>query len=429
MGSGTMGLEERLRRLRPQSGAQGPNQGAAPRPDPEGPVPAVPSLAERLRRLAPDRRAWQPRVPDEPALAAALGADRLEPGVLRIERRLAARLRHGRVLLGAGIEPRFLPGWTDGVGVSGPATPWLCLDTETSGLAGGTGTWAFLTGFLRQDIDGWRLCQLLLTRLDAEAAYLERVAGELDGSGGGPARLLSYNGRGFDAPLLATRFRLAGRPDPLAGLPHLDLLAPMRRAFTAVWPDCRLATAESRLLGFARRDDLPGAAAPQAWLGWLRRGETGPLAGVIRHNRLDLLSLAGLLPALDAVYGDPGARGADPRAVAAAHLAGGNAGLALEILAANRGRLDPPGLLDLARLYRRTGQWGRAAAIWSSLDAAGIPEARAALARYHEHHSRDLDLALSLTRTLPPGADREQRLTRLLAKRDRRGLTRRLDLG
>ncbi len=298
-----------------------------------------------------------------------------------------------------------------------PADPnappvWLCLDTETSGLAGGTGTWAFLTGLLRPDGDGWTLRQLLLTRLDAESAYLEHLAAELSA----PAQLLTYNGRSFDAPLLATRFRLAGRPDPIAALPHLDLLGVTRRAFARTWPDCRLTTAESRLLGVVREGDLPGAAAPAAWLGWLRRGETGPLAAVLRHNRTDLLSLAALLPALDAVYRDPGAHAADCRAVAAAHVERGDRPRALRILSAHRHTLDPAGLHDLARLHRRGGDWARALALWEDLAGRGDPEARAALARYHEHRGGDLARALELTLTLPSGPDRDRRAARLSEK-------------
>jgi hypothetical protein len=334
--------------------------------------------------------------------------------VLLVERRLDPRRRHGRVLLGNPEEPRLLP-LPPGCAVTDGSAPWLSLDTETSGLAGGTGTWAFLTGVLRQRDGGWVLRQYLLTRLDAEPGYLEAVAGEL----GGAVRLLSYNGRAFDVPLLATRFRLAGLADPLVGLPHLDLLGPVRRAFARTWPDCRLATAESRLLGLQRRDDLPGSAAPLAWLGWLRRGETAPFTRVLRHNRLDLCSLAGLLPRMDAVYADPASQGADVRGIANHHRKQGRLDLALEILAGHRGSLEPAGLLELATLYRRAGQWARSVAIWESLEAAGDLQARAALARYHEHRSRDLERALTLAEALPCGEDRERRRARLLVKRAR----------
>lgn len=410
-----MGLEARLRRLRGLGPPIASPPVASPLSSPGSPAPSVPerpSLAERRSRRAP----W-PRcagVPDEQALAERLGAEVLRPGVLYLERRLDLRLRHGRAPLGLPVEPRYIPMPADR-GPAGQASPWVCFDTETSGLAGGTGTWAFLTGLLCQAGPGWVLRQLLLTRLDTEAAYLAAVAAAL----APPLRLLSYNGKAFDAPLLAIRLRLAGLANPLIGLPHLDLLGPVRRAFTHAWPDCRLATAESRLLGLERRDDLPGSAVPLAWLGWLRRGEMDPLARVLRHNRLDLYSLAGLLPRVDAAYADPAAQGADPRAVAAAHREQGRRDLALEILARHRRSLGPGGLLDLAALYRRTGQWAQALAIWEPLEAAGDLQARGALARYHEHRSRDLARALALVEGLPSGPDRERRRARLLARRQR----------
>ncbi len=350
-------------------------------------------------------------MPDERRLAETLGAELLAPGVLLVERWIDPRLRHGRRPLGAigDLAALSLPE-VRAPGAAG--APWLGLDTETSGLSGGTGTWAFLAGLLRQTPRGWLLRQILLTRLDAEPAYLERVVAEL----APPVRLVTYNGRGFDVPLLVARLRLAARADPFPGLAHLDLLAPTRRAFARNWPDCRLVTAETRLLGLRRSDDLPGAEAPRAWLAWLRGGETAPLARVLRHNRLDLLSLAALLPVLDDVYGDPAASGADVRAVAAAHAARGDPRRALALLARERRRLDTRGLHDLARLYRRLGDWARAVEIWEGLESAGDLDARAALARYLEHRARDPQAALALVDGLPPGPDREHRRTRLLGR-------------
>lgn len=407
-----MGLEARLRRLK----GLGPGSAAgSPGSDPRGSASQGLGLAERLRRLSPGRpRPRSPAPPDDHALAEHLGAQVLGPGVLRVERVLDRRLRHGKAPLGSVEEPCYLPMPADCTSCD-PPPPWLCLDIETSGLAGGTGTWVFMIGLMRQTGAGWVLRQYLLTRLDAEARYLESASGELTEL----ARLLTFNGRAFDAPLLATRFRLIGTLDPLAGLPHLDLFGPVRRAFGGRWPDCRLATAESRLLGLERRDDLPGSAAPTAWLGWLRGGEMDPLGQVLRHNRLDLYSLAALLPRLDAAYRDPAAHGANLRSVAAAHRERGRWELALDMLARDRRHLDAAGLLDLASLYRRKGHWSQAVAIWESLEAAGEVQARVALARYHEHRSRDLERALTLTEALPLGEDRERRRARLLVKRAR----------
>jgi uncharacterized protein YprB with RNaseH-like and TPR domain len=397
------GLRDRLGRLKggQTSAAEAPN-----------------AFAARVARLRPaaGRAAPTGRGPDEQALAESLSAERLVPGVLRREERLALSERHGAVALAE--VPGALAELAEGPAVERAGDPvgdragWVFLDTETSGLAGGTGTWIFQLGVLRPVADGWCLRQYLLARLDAEAAFIEAIAVELGGAG----LVITYNGRSFDAPLLATRFRLAGRGDPLAGVAHLDLLARVRRAFAPVWPDCRLASAEEQLLGFRRAGDLPGAAAPQAWLDWLRHGRIAPLAAVARHNRWDLLSLAALAVPLAVTYRDPSATGAAVEAVAAYHLARGAPELAYAVLAGYPSRLAPPARLLLADLHRRRGEWEAACRLWGELVEHDEPAALEALAKYHEHRRRDPAQALALARRLPPGAARERRCARLAAK-------------
>jgi uncharacterized protein YprB with RNaseH-like and TPR domain len=422
-----MTFRDRLQRLRGQTpGLRDEGTGA----------PASlehPSLADRLRRVSLGRA--RPTRTDEPRIAKlveAVGAVEIAPGVLCLERRFVGHPRHGQVSLDpcrdARVDAPIDTGWVraavrpDEQPESEPApsprtdTDLVCLDTETSGLAGGTGTWAFITGLMRGNREGWQLRQYLLARLDAEAAYLEAIAAELQGAG----LLISYNGLSFDIPLLATRFRLSGQADPLPALPHLDLLTPVRRAYGRIWPNCRLAGVEQRLLGFKRKDDLPGSEAPAAWLAWLRAGEVAPLAGVLRHNRWDLISLAALIPRLNEVFADPGAFDADIQAVAAYHQAQGRSEQAFRLLSSERRRLDAAGLLELARLHRRRGEWDQARAIWEELCTAGDTEARAELAKYHEHRTRDLPRALALARELPPGPPRERRCARLAAKIDAR---------
>jgi len=445
-----MTLRDRLQRLRGSGSSSGEETSKAAASSDR------PSLADRLRRVSIGRaRLADTGEPNVSTLAEMVGAVEIAPGVLCLERKLAGRHRHGEVSIAPvsapsqwsardGPGPSWAaraidPGWVNPAsrldlgatssspvqetndGFEAPDTAsvsiqpdgdLICLDTETSGLSGGTGTWAFVTGLLRGSSEGWQLRQYLLTRLDAESVYLEAIAAELEGAG----LLISYNGLSFDIPLLATRFRLSGQGDPLPALPHLDLLRPVRRAYGRVWPDCRLASVEQRLLGFKRKDDLPGSEAPAAWLAWLRAGEMTPLAGVLRHNRWDLLSLAALIPRMGEVFSDPGAFDADVRTIAAYHHAQGRSEQAFHLLQSERHRLDRVGLLDLARLHRRRGAWDQASAIWEQLNATGDIEARAELAKYHEHRTRDLRLALALALALPPGPSTERRCARLNAK-------------
>jgi len=172
----------------------------------------------------------------------------------------------------------------------------LFFDTETTGLAGGTGTRAFMIGAADWHRDpargeGLRVRQLMMATIGAETAMLDTFASWL-----GPRTVLSsYNGRCYDAPLLKTRYRLARRPEPLSALDHVDLLFPTRRRYRGSWENCRLATIERQLLRIVREDDLPGAQAPAAWLHYLRGGDAVDLRRVLDHNHQDVVTLAQLM--------------------------------------------------------------------------------------------------------------------------------------
>lgn len=168
------------------------------------------------------------------------------------------------------------------------------FDTETTGLAGGTGTRAFMIG-AADWVDGQlRIRQLTITTMAAETAMLRTFAQWI----GSETVLVSYNGKCYDSPLLTTRYRLARLPNPLTDLRHLDLLHPVRRRWKNAWENCRLATVERQLLGVVREDDLPGSQAPAAWLSYLRGGSANNLRRVGQHNAQDLKSLAGVLTAM-----------------------------------------------------------------------------------------------------------------------------------
>ncbi|MET0547781.1 MAG: ribonuclease H-like domain-containing protein [Xanthomonas sp.] len=178
-------------------------------------------------------------------------------------------------------------------------TDLLFFDTETTGLAGGTGTRAFMIGAADwtvhpADGPGLRIRQLLMATMGAEKAMLEAFRAWLR-----PGTVLSsYNGRCYDAPLLKTRYRLARCADPLSALDHVDLLHPTRRRYRGTWENCKLATIERQLLRVVREDDLPGSEAPAAWLGYLRGGSARNLRRVAAHNHQDVVTLALLLQRL-----------------------------------------------------------------------------------------------------------------------------------
>ncbi len=229
-------------------------------------------LQQRLKRLQAkgQRRAVAGSGFSDEKLAAHLGGNLIAPGVVRVDERLSLVTRHGVVSLSAIKKSSALPGWKP-VDVG----RLLFMDTETTGLAGGSGTLAFMLGLGRLEGDDLVLRQYLLTSFAGEAAMLKDCADWLNGD----ERLVTYNGKSFDLPLLAGRSRMAAVPDSFSGLQHLDLLHPLRRVFRARWSGCGLSTAERKLIGFQRLNDLSGAEAPEAWFDWIRRRDPGRLVG------------------------------------------------------------------------------------------------------------------------------------------------------
>ena len=213
------------------------------------------------------------------------------------------------------------------------------------------------------------------------------------------------------------------QPDAFTPLPHLDLLPPTRRAFARRWEDCRLQTAEQRLLRFHREDDLPGSAMPRAWADFLRSGHAAPMNAVLDHNRRDVVSLAALMAALAAVFVTADASECDAVAIARGHIAAARWPQALDLLAAQEALLDESGLLLLAALLRRQGHRDMAVRIWQRLAQDDVPEAIEALAKHHEHARQDYTEALQLTQRLAafaPEADVDKRAARLTGKLTRK---------
>jgi uncharacterized protein YprB with RNaseH-like and TPR domain len=239
-------------------------------------VPARTSI-EQLRQLL------RVRAPTHPLVAPAF--DRELPGSV-----LAPGLHLVEVHLPDELLPERFCGAFDRREALDPSR-LLFFDTETTGLAGGTGTRAFMIGAADWHQGALRIRQLTMSTMAAEAAMLDAFRDWLAPD----TVLVSYNGKCYDAPLLATRYRLARRANPLAGLAHVDLLYPSRRRWRGVYENCRLATIERQVLEVVREDDLPGSEAPAAWLSYLRGGSAHTLRRVLAHNHQDVVSLSRLL--------------------------------------------------------------------------------------------------------------------------------------
>ncbi|MDJ0863569.1 MAG: ribonuclease H-like domain-containing protein [Gammaproteobacteria bacterium] len=382
-------LRDRLRQLEGQSGS------SSGRPGPAQDSPAK-TFANKLARLRVDAPpATRSRAGNARDLAARLEGVRLSPdGVLVRSTSIATGTRHGDATIEGGTAAvKLLDPGSPKVGTGSAVA---MLDCETTGLSGGTGTVAFMVGVARFEPSVVTLTQLLMPTFGSETAMLARLSETL----GGVGVVITYNGRSFDQPLLQTRYRLCRLEDPFASRRNLDLLGLTRRFFSRRWPNCRLQTAERRLLGFARRDDLPGSEAPQAWLDWLRQGRIDELERVFEHNRLDLISLAALLPALAHTVVALDHPDMDPRAAARYLAEQRGPEVALRHLKALRHALEPVDLSEMGRLAKSIGDWPLACNAWEELASRGCPKALLELAMYHEHRRRDPGTALELTERL-----------------------------
>jgi hypothetical protein len=422
-------LQDRLQRLRPSSSAVratpsvgletlerellGPRGARVDEDD----VP----LKLRLERLVAaatlkERRRVPAAVPLE-ELVDGMRVENERGEFFRVDSSVHLEIRHGDVPLSRfhAIEPG-----TIGVLTAEPELESfdlrraVFLDTETTGLAGGAGTAAFLIGLGWVEGERFHVRQYFMRDYHEEGALLVALAAELERF----ERLVTFNGKMFDVPLLDARFRLNRARFPLAAAPHLDLLHPARRLWKARLESCRLQSLEAELMGLRRHGDIAGEDIPHVYFDWVRRRDARALARVFEHNRQDIVSLAAL--AVLACQWVEDARAEDPRDIfsLARVLERGRLYARSEdqyrrVLAAGPGLARGPALLRLAWRAKRAGDHERAASLWAEAGEAGEVEGWRELAMHHEHRSRDLARALD-------AVGRGLALVEPLAGRDRR---------
>jgi uncharacterized protein YprB with RNaseH-like and TPR domain len=450
-------LADRLRGI-----VQVPGSSPHPQTVPVGTPPAT--LAERTQPAAPVVR---PRRVNVDRIAQVLGGQirsRDEGTIVVIDRHYAVDRPHGRTRIGdivstlqSGAEAlRILqkawPGRAareSAIADSTPCTGLLFLDLETTGIAGGAGTQAFLVGCAVIEDDELLVRQFFLPGFEHERALLAELrewAAQHD-------TLVTFNGRTFDVPLIETRYLFHRLPFPLDGAPHIDMLHPARRLWkerlTIAGPpldddSCRLSVLERHLAGVHRIGDVPSFEIPSRYFRFVRDGDAFPLEAVLEHNRIDLVSLALVTArALTLIERGPSCTrsareclglgrlyeraGLLDRAEAAYAQA---ASLAARVGREHDVRADALRRLALVRRRERL-------MTLPACPARYRREAREALAIHHEHRLRDLHAAKSLVLDAlaeSPGqryrAQAEHRLRRIerkLASREQPGLIAAID--
>ncbi|MEQ1760299.1 MAG: ribonuclease H-like domain-containing protein [Vicinamibacterales bacterium] len=357
---------------------------------------------------------------------------------LIVDRRYPGGHRHGRVSVldslppDSGVWPRMellagrqIPTASD----DDRPRRLMFFDLETTGLAGGAGTYAFLVGCGWFEGAAFRVRQFLLSSFGAERGILKALTALAQEA----AAVVTFNGKSFDVPLIDTRYALNRMTSPFGDLPHLDMLHVARRFWRQADTDdeprdedgtrsrgCRLADLEQTVCGHEREGDVPGFEIPARYFHYVRSGDVSGLEAVLEHNRLDLLSLA-LLTArasqmledgpgeasharealgLGTVYERAGclaeARAAYAHAAAVPGLPGAPAS---GCLARSDDATQAEALRAYALLARRERRFQDAALAWQCLiEIRRCPpqlarEAAEALAVHHEHRVRDLDVA------------------------------------
>ncbi len=323
------------------------------------------------------------------------------------------------------LPPDLLSSLSGGAIPHAHPTTWAFLDTETTGLAGGSGTCAFLIGVGSIDSEGFRVRQFFMRDYHEEPSQLYSLAAYL-------ARfdvLVTYNGKSFDQPLLETRYTMCRARHPFERMRHLDLLHGARRLFKLRLESCRLVNLENQILGVERDGDVPGELIPYFYFEYLRTQLAFRLIPVFHHNVLDIVSLACLTGVIPAAFQDP-----ENLRASSTYMRHGADLLGLARWLQMSGRLEEAhrlmrraidlglndqhlfrALFDAGSLEKKLGLEHAALATFTDLSLSPNPyRARAydELAKHYEHREKNPGMALECVRAARALEDSEARANR-----------------
>lgn len=318
------------------------------------------------------------------------------------------------------------------------------LDTETTGLSGGTGTLAFLVGLGYQVESGFRVDQYLIRDPGEESSMLLELSNFVEKS----TVVSTFNGKAFDIPLLNSRYTLNRLPAPFVNLNHLDLLHLSRKLWKKRLASRSLQDLEAEILKIPRdENEVPGWLIPEIYFDFQRTGDRSKLLGVMYHNRMDILSLAALMiyigDSLRLI--DPLSSTIHPTDLYSIGVIYNDVGLddqaeSIFLACRNMDGMDELFLPDLLQrlglIYKKRADWGRAIEVWETATKMSDINAALELAKYYEHQDSDYPRALLWTQTAGSFVEpssmqryqlrkvqmeltrREQRLIRLIQKRE-----------
>ena len=281
----------------------------------------------------------------------------------------------------------------------------IFIDTETTGLAGGTGTVAFLIGLGYFTDDAFRLEQCFMRDFDDEEpmlAYLDNLLKRFE-------TVVSYNGKSYDIPLLRTRFIFNRIPFRLDSIMHFDLVHASRRFWKDRLGSCTLGNVESAILGIKRHGDVPGYEIPEIWFEYLRTRDATELKKVFYHHKMDILSLLTLTAQLSRLLDVPDGKGfehaQDRLSLLRLHFRQKRFDqvptLAKELLDTEAESTIRRECLELlAFSYKRLQEWQKMEDTWEAF-LKEFPKdlvARLELAKHHEHRTRNLPRAKKICR-------------------------------
>lgn len=278
------------------------------------------------------------------------------------------------------------------------------LDTETSGLAGGTGTFAFLVGVGHFTPEGFQFTQFFMQDPSAEPALLAALSEYLT-----PCQaLVTFNGKSFDVPMLATRYGMHQIDFPLRGIAHLDMLPLSRRLWKDRLPSRRLAFLENILLGVERmEDEVPGYLVPQIYFDYLHDQDARPLKGVFYHNMVDVISLAGLFSFIVEALENPvtGSTVESTDLIAIARLMEDLGYIEKAVSLYETGLSNLPAsdnvylntLERLSHIYSRHAEVDKAVETWKIGAEAGDQRCAVELAKHYEHTDKNIEEAIRWT--------------------------------